>query len=130
MLTPYALLYSSFLTFMILIMAINSVRVRRKLKIPLGDGGNNEMLVAMRIHGNSLEYVPVGMILLFLIEYNGAQPWMMNLVGGSLLVGRIFHANGLNQGTGITPGRFIGTTLTWFSLFFAAGACIYLALFY
>ncbi|WP_315865611.1 MAPEG family protein, partial [Klebsiella pneumoniae] len=40
-----------------------------------------ELQVAIRVHGNAVEYVPIGLILLLFMEMNGAQTWMVHVCG-------------------------------------------------
>ena len=52
-------------------------RLRRPLKISVGDGGNEALLRRMRAHGNFAENMPIFLILLGLIELaGGAQLWL------------------------------------------------------
>ena len=76
-------------------LALQTIKVRRAAKIKLGDNGNFELQSAIRAHGNFAEYMPITMILLFLLEYNGAPALMIHLIGVTFLVGRCFHAQGL-----------------------------------
>jgi uncharacterized membrane protein YecN with MAPEG domain len=41
---------------------------RGKSGVPIGDGGNDQVMVAMRRHGNSVEHVPIGVIVIALLE--------------------------------------------------------------
>jgi uncharacterized membrane protein YecN with MAPEG domain len=51
---------------MIIALSVRTVRMRRHLKIAIGDAGNHAMLRAMRVHSNSAEYVPLTLLLIFL----------------------------------------------------------------
>jgi len=67
----------------------------RAVKVKLGDNGNFELQSAIRAHGNFAEYMPITMILLFLLEYNGAPALTIHLIGTAFLAGRWIHAQGL-----------------------------------
>ena len=56
------------------------VRLRTQYHVGYGDGGFSELQVAIRVHGNAVEYVPIGLILLLFMEMNGAQTWMVHVV--------------------------------------------------
>ena len=45
----------------------NVGRVRGKTKIFIGDGGNTELITAMRAQANFVENVPLGLILIWLV---------------------------------------------------------------
>ncbi|VDR26351.1 Inner membrane protein yecN [Raoultella terrigena] len=49
------------------------VRLRTQYHVGYGDGGFSELQVAIRVHGNAVEYLPIGLILLLFVEMNGAQ---------------------------------------------------------
>jgi uncharacterized membrane protein YecN with MAPEG domain len=86
------------------------------LKVPLGDGGNPQMLRMTRIHGNTVEYVPLGLLLMGLYELNGGLPFVLNIAGIALVVGRLFYAWGMwNTAVAGFP-RIAGTSLTWLTI--------------
>lgn len=98
---------------------------RVKLKIDLGDGGNTAMRQRMRAHGNFTEYVPVALILLFLVEKESIGPrWFVVTMGTVLVVARYWHAQGLLSKEGVSAGRFMGTNLTGLVIVVGAVACI------
>lgn len=49
------------------------VRLRTQYRVSYGDGGFSELQSAIRIHGNAVEYIPAGLILLLFMEMNGAE---------------------------------------------------------
>lgn len=49
------------------------VRLRTQYHVGYGDGGFSELQVAIRVHGNAVEYVPIGLILLLFMEMNGSD---------------------------------------------------------
>jgi uncharacterized membrane protein YecN with MAPEG domain len=52
--------------------------VRRKAKIFIGDGGDDEMLRAMRMHANFSEYAPIILILLAFVDLLGGPIWILH----------------------------------------------------
>ncbi len=50
-------------------------------RVGYGDGGFSELQVAIRVHGNAVEYVPIGLILLLFMEMNGALTRMVHVCG-------------------------------------------------
>ena len=86
---------------------------RVKFKIDLGDGDKPAMQQRIRAQANFVEYVPMALILLMLVEYAGIGPrWLTMAMGATLVLGRVLHAQGLIASTGATFGRFVGTNLT------------------
>ncbi|VTO24495.1 inner membrane protein [Klebsiella variicola] len=73
------------------------VRLRTQYHVGYGDGGFSELQVAIRVHGNAVEYVPIGLILLLFMEMNGAQTWMVHVCGILLIVGRLMHSWGFHH---------------------------------
>lgn len=101
-----------------LLAILNSIRVvqlRIKYKVSLGDGGHTDLNRAIRIFGNFMEYVPLGLILIAALEFVQAPVWYMHICGALLLMGRILHAMGL-LGQGSNPPRVTGMILTYVML--------------
>lgn len=96
------------------------VRVRRGRRIGLGDGGDAELLRKIRVHANFVEYVPMALVLLALLELGGLARWIVAVLGGVLVLARGLHAAGLSRSAGYSFGRFWGTLLTWLVLLAAS----------
>lgn len=120
MATPITALWGGLLGLLMLSLASNVVRARVSEKVMFGDAGNTVMLQRIRVHGNFIEYAPLGVVLLLLLELNSASPLVLHGLGGTLFVARLLHAFGLSRSTGTTPGRFLGTILTWLVLLVAS----------
>ncbi|MEE2915006.1 MAG: MAPEG family protein, partial [Pseudomonadota bacterium] len=86
--------------------------LRGKTKISIGDGGNQEMLLAMRRHANFVEYVPLALIIIAMMEMNRAPDHAIHGLAGALVVARIAHAFGLHHSNIMTGGRIGGAMLT------------------
>lgn len=97
---------------------------RLKSQISLFDGGDKELARRMRAQGNFAEYVPIALILLALVELNGALGWVVYLLGGSLVVGRLLHLYTIS-GSETGPGRPIGMVLTFLSILGSSGLLLY-----
>ena len=102
---------------------------RRKHKIVLGDGANEDFTRAVRAHANAAEYIPaalVGIVLLAL--FDPATPvWLLHASGISLTLGRILHGFGLHTGK-LNAGRMFGMVLTWTSYALIGGGLIWAGL--
>lgn len=106
-------------------LALNVVRLRNQKRISLGDGGDPEMLAAIRAHANFIEFVPLGLILLLSVMYfyggRAAGP-----LAAILTVARILHAAGLLGF--VKVGRVIGAVITVLVLVAASILVIFAAL--
>ena len=101
-------LYAGILGLMSLVLAMAAGQQRGKAGVSVGDGGNPELVLAMRRHANFLEYVPMLLILFGALEINGVSPTALHAMGASLVVARICHAVGLESDTIQNAGRMVG----------------------
>jgi uncharacterized membrane protein YecN with MAPEG domain len=67
-------------------------------------------------HGNFAEYVPLGLFLMGALELNGAPLALGALLGGLLVIGRYFHAKGINEPPPEFTNRVRGMKLTFAAL--------------
>ncbi|WGM48400.1 hypothetical protein KOAAANKH_03298 [Brevundimonas sp. NIBR10] len=104
---------------LLVLSGITSAR-RRKHRVSLGDGGKPPVEAASRAFGNAAEYMPLAIATLILLALTGHQTWVVHLIGGSFLLGRILHAWGMLTGVGPTPGRMFGMLLTYVPLLASA----------
>ncbi|UHQ19493.1 MAPEG family protein [Lysobacter sp. KIS68-7] len=122
------LLFAGLHALLLLALSAQVSRIRYRVKSGLGDGTNNELARWIRVQGNFVEYVPMALLLLALLEVSGAPPAWILAGGSALLVGRLLHAWGLSRHAGTSIGRFTGTALTWGVLFAAAVAAVWRAM--
>lgn len=106
------LLYAGLCTLLVLVLAVRVIALRMRAKIGIGDGGDHEMQRRVRVHANSVEYLPLALILLGGMELNGYPNAVIHGFGATLLVSRLLHAWGLSRKSGASPGRFVGTLVT------------------
>lgn len=109
-------LYAAIAVVIVVVLAIRVVLRRRETRIGIGDGGDGVLLTRIRIHGNAIEYLPFGLILLLLVELNQTAPVVVHAFGIVLIVARVLHAVGLSRSSGKTPGRVLGVILTLLAL--------------
>jgi uncharacterized membrane protein YecN with MAPEG domain len=123
---PITSIYAGLLAMLLMVLGALVTRARVVHKVDLGDGGKVPVLQSMRVHANFAEYVPLAVVVIGLLEANGQSVWVLHALGGGLLVGRLAHAWGLTSSPGLSPGRFVGTNLTWLVLL-AGGALLVVA---
>ncbi|PMH43218.1 hypothetical protein BCU68_04315 [Vibrio sp. 10N.286.49.B3] len=91
-------LYASLLALLMLWLSIQVIKQRRLAKVAYADGGVDALQIARSAHGNAVDYIPITLILMALLEYNSANIWLIHLVGLSFLAARIIHAIGILKG--------------------------------
>jgi uncharacterized membrane protein YecN with MAPEG domain len=101
-------LYAGILGLMAIGLAFPAGALRGKKKISIGDGGDPELLLAMRRHGNFVEWVPITLIVIGLIEMGGVSSTVIHILGAGLVLSRISHAAALKADTIQGVGRIIG----------------------
>ena len=107
-------IYASILALWIVWLSIRVVKLRRKKKVALGDGGDSELLAAIRTQGNATEYLPIALILLILLELNEGYYILIHLAGLALLAGRLLHQRALEKNN--ISNRVLGMRLTLFTI--------------
>jgi len=85
---------------------------RTNAGVSLGDGGKPELIEAVRRHGNFIENVPFALLLMAIVEANGAPKWWLHVLGVALLAGRIAHPFGISVARMNEPARMIGASAT------------------
>ena len=104
--------YAAILALIFVVLSFRTIRLRRKLRIGIGDDNNLTMKRAMRVHSNFAEYVPIALLLMFFAESTGTKPGMIHVLGVALIAGRCIHAYGVSQVDEKLAFRITGMTLT------------------
>lgn len=93
-------------------LAIRIVTVRLKNKVLIGDGGNALLSARMRAQLNFMEYTPLVLILMGLIEFaRGTNNWLWG-AGIIYIIGRVLHPFGLDKQS-TNAFRAVGILTTW-----------------
>jgi uncharacterized membrane protein YecN with MAPEG domain len=106
-------LYAALLGFVLLWLSIRVIGHRRRARVAIGTGEDQGLLRASRAQGNFVEYVPMALILLALLEISGASALMLHALGAGLLGGRVAHGIGIAQQPENLKLRQIGMALTF-----------------
>jgi uncharacterized membrane protein YecN with MAPEG domain len=93
---PATPLYAALLALLFVALSVRTLRLRRRLRIPLGDGGAEQMVRAMRVHANFAEYTPLTLLCLFMLELQHVPLVAINALGTALVLGRLLHAHGVS----------------------------------
>lgn len=92
---PTTAVYAALLSLLYIGLAARVVRLRVRLHISLGDGGDDRLLRAVRVHAHFAEYVPFALLLMLLLELNGTPAAALHAYGILLLLSRVVHAAGV-----------------------------------
>lgn len=120
--------YAAVVAIMYVGMSAYVIKTRAQTNVLLGDGANPTMLLAMRRHGNMSEYAPFALLIMGLAEMLGTGALWLHLSGSALILGRLFHAHGLQIGDGVVATRVIGTLATFAAIVVPAGAILLITL--
>lgn len=113
------------LALLLLFLSAYVIAGRVAFKVDLGDGGNAALRQRIRAQANFVEYVPLALILLLLVEKESIGPrWLAAAMGATLVFARLWHAQGLLSSEGVSAGRFMGTNLTGLVILAGAAGCL------
>jgi len=119
-------IYAAILAIVFVGLSVRTLRLRRRYRVAIGDGGIEHLARAIRAHSNFSEYVPIALILMVALDGLYAPVSLLHGIGASTLVGRIVHAAGLSRSPEPMALRVVGMTLTLCSILTAALAIIWI----
>jgi uncharacterized membrane protein YecN with MAPEG domain len=90
--------YLGILALLYLVLGLQVSRLRRGNKVLFGDGGNIQLRSAIRAHANFVEYVPIIVLMIAMLEMSGMPAMRVHLLMGALLVARLLHPLGMYVG--------------------------------
>ena len=108
--TPF---YVAIFGIILFALSIRTIRVRRRLRIAIGHADDDAMERAMRVHANFCEYVPISLLLIYLLEVTLGTSYWIHVLGGTLLLGRLLHAWGVSRPREDFRFRVTGMVLTF-----------------
>jgi uncharacterized membrane protein YecN with MAPEG domain len=106
-------LYAALAALLVVVLAVRISLRRRKVQVGIGSGGDEVLARRVRAHANAVEYLPLGLILLLILDLDKTEPLLLHVFGITLIVARVAHAFGLSTSSGVSPGRATGIALTW-----------------
>ena len=112
--------YAALLALFFVALSARTIRMRRHFGIALGSADNNDLLRATRVHANFAEYTPLALLLILMLEIQGAPLAFVHILGVSLISGRLIHAQGVSQTNENTKYRVAGMVLTFTTIGSAA----------
>ena len=111
-------LYAAVLGLIFIALSHYVIAGRRRYHVGLGDGGHADLAARIRIHGNFAENVPLALILMMLVEMQGAPLLSLHAMGLIVIVARLMHIWALAQDS--LRARVVGVTLTHTVIFTAS----------
>ena len=118
-------LYAALFALFFVALSVRTLRLRRSLRIAIGDSGNETMLRAMRVHSNFAEYVPLSLLLILFVELRAGPAVLVHGLCVCLMVGRISHALGVSRINEDYRLRVFGMAMTFTTL---VSSAVYLLL--
>ena len=109
-------IYAGLIALIFFALSWRVIAYRRANRLSLGDEGDRSLLRRMRAQANCAEYAPFGLLLLLLLELQGASLGMLHAMGACLLLGLAFHAYGFASKPMNLPMRQAGMILTFVQL--------------
>ena len=117
--------YAAVLGLIFIFLSARVIVMRRQTRVRLGAGGHEVLERRIRVQGNFAEYVPITIILLTFLEWNGATKWLIHALCIALLLGRCIHAYCVSRTDEDIRQRRAGMTLTFGTLLIAAIGVVY-----
>jgi hypothetical protein len=121
---PVTAALAAALAALLLLLAIDTVRQRLRVRAAFGSADDERLIRASRAHGNLAEHAPLVVILVGLLEMSRANHIGLLGIAGVFIVARILHAIGLYM-KGPPDGppwpRFAGVLLSWATIVVLCG---------
>ena len=121
-------LYAGPLAILLIALSARVITYRRANKLGLGDHGDKSLLKRMRAQANCAEYVPIGVLMMLLVELQDAPALLVHVIGMLLLIGRLMHGIGFSTSPPQMNLRVGGMMLTFISIALAAVSAFALSL--
>ena len=90
-------------------------------KYPIHDGNDETLKRRIGAFNNFTEYTPMSLIMLALIEFNGAPATLIWILGASFVGGRVLHVIGMLTNPHFPLPRIVGMFATYAILLVPAG---------
>lgn len=103
-----ALAYASILGLLLVVLSTRVIYMRRSYRVGIGAGEHRDLERAIRAQANLIEYAPLALIVIVLLEMQGAPAWQIHALGATLVASRLLHAFGLSRRGGPSGGRLLG----------------------
>lgn len=109
-------LYAAVLALLFIGLSVRTLRLRRELNIAVGDRNDQQMLRSMRVHANFAEYVPLSLLMIYMLESVNGTTVFVHALCVCLIVGRFSHAYGVGRIDEDYRYRVFGMAMTFTAL--------------
>ncbi|WP_088328753.1 MAPEG family protein [Lacimicrobium sp. SS2-24] len=116
------LFYTGILSLLVAFLSARVIVLRNQHKVAIGDGNNPQLQLAIRAQGNALEYLPLALLMIFMLEALGLSAGVIHGLCLLLLGGRVVHAYAIVAGN--MRLRVLGMLFTFMVLLAGAGIAI------
>ena len=105
-------LYAALAALMFVGLSLWVIARRMGTRISLGAGEDKALEKRMRVQANFVEYTPIALLLILLLELQSTPAWALHALGLALLAGRVMHAYGFGRKVQILILRQAGMVTT------------------
>ncbi len=116
--------YAGFLGLMLVALSWRIMAMRARLEVMVGDGGEKNLNIAVRMQGNFTEYVPMALLLIAFNEIIARPSWIIHALCIVLVAARLAHVHGMSRKNALGAGRRIGALMTFGVVLAASILCI------
>ena len=117
---PITLISASLLGLLLVYLSYMVTNVRRRPTHGAAESDGDDLHNAVRAHGNLIEYAPLGLILIGLLERSNGNFYFVAGLAAVFVVARYMHGLTFGKIDGFNRYRFMGTLLTFVSLLVAS----------
>jgi uncharacterized membrane protein YecN with MAPEG domain len=122
---PITALYAGVLALLLGVLGFQVGAARSRTGISILYGDDMELAEKIRRHANFTESVPLALILMGVLELNGASGLLLHGLGIALVVARVAHPFGLHHDNMRHPLRGVGAGVTFLVTTIAALVAIW-----
>ena len=109
---PITAIFAGLLALWMVFLLFKVVGFRRGKRVLLGHGDDAHGERLVRAHANATENIPIFLILLGLAEGMGTPAWILGVLGGVFLLGRVLHGLHFVTARKDLTWRFYGMLMT------------------
>lgn len=112
---PATALAAAVLGLLVVVLAARVSVLRVRHKVSLGDGDNRDLARAIRAHGNTVEFVPLFLIMLLAYELIIGPCLWASIVAAGFVAGRVLFAWGMWR-RALSRSRQLGAALSYLAI--------------
>ncbi len=113
MITP---IFAAFAACFLVYLSYRVIKIRKAHSVSVGTAGDPSLERAVRNHGNFIEYAPLTLLMLAMVEYVGLAAWAVWVLGIMFVASRLIHFAGFRSKEAPGVFRVVGMALTFTTL--------------